>query len=437
MVPLMSEPEKKCWEEYASWREKDVQMLEEKDHLHEKMKNAQTQEELDLLDSEYAEWEKKHEALKEKKLPFDREKSMRAIYRLLRVNFSAELIKKIADEEIQSSSKMKFDNTFELDRKERMEHTRGVVGMDYDPNWECVIIQEMPTNTDKSSTPFEWDVLHECALCEDIITADKWRGHFSTKDKSKYCPKHAQWSQNKRGLDTSSHETPTNATLQTQSDVTTPPQKSKKRKKSSSGSSQIKKKKPTKKQQSKEILSLSNDSDSSKKSLEADKEEEDNTPADKPSAINTTMLIDEDASSPNETKEASTTKKVNNQLTVQPPNKVDKSLADKPPATPTESHVDKEETLIEEKVVKNKLLHSITNGISFEESQKMMEEQSAKAGLSKDILDKFVNDDSIDLHTIIMSMNPDLFKQFRKAQKENDVALQLFLVFQNMKFNNT
>ena len=184
-------------------------------------------------------------------------------------------------------------------------------------------------------------------------------------------------------------------------------------------------------------MSLSNDSDSSKKSLEADKEEEDNTPADKPSAINTTMLIDEDASSPNETKEASTTKKVNNQLTVQPPNKVDKSLADKPPATPTESHVDKEETLIEEKVVKNKLLHSITNGISFEESQKMMEEQSAKAGLSKDILDKFVNDDSIDLHTIIMSMNPDLFKQFRKAQKENDVALQLFLVFQNMKFNNT
>ena len=40
------------------------------------------------------------------------------IYRLLRVNITAELIKKIVDEEIESSTDMRFDNTFKADTVE-------------------------------------------------------------------------------------------------------------------------------------------------------------------------------------------------------------------------------------------------------------------------------------------------------------------------------
>ena len=93
---------------------------------------------------------------------------------------------------------------------------------------------------------------------------------------------------------------------------------------------------------------------------------------------------------------------------------------DKPPETPKASKV------------KNPYLLQILSGKPSVESQKLIAEQSEEAGLSKEVLELFLGEDSFDIAKAIPKMK-NLFKEFWQAKKDKNVGLQLRILFQYVK----
>ena len=117
---------------------------------------------------------------------------MEEICKLLLVNFTPNEITEGLERAKSSKGKTPWDYKDMKDRKERDKKEGGVFGLDYDMEEKHLVIQEMPVDLKKVTTPDPRDIWFQCGVCEKLVRSTMWRIHFKNGG-DQYCKHHEEW----------------------------------------------------------------------------------------------------------------------------------------------------------------------------------------------------------------------------------------------------